>query len=80
LAFDARDIISRRPKNQSENHPASRILATFGSATDSVASVGVSPTEFILRRTSPIGEQNEDIAKDWGRIFRTIPRHAAFSD
>jgi hypothetical protein len=41
-------------------------LAAFGSATVSVASVGVSPAEFVLRRTSSIAQQNEDIAKDWG--------------
>jgi XTP/dITP diphosphohydrolase len=39
-------------------------LASSGTATVSVASVGVSPAESVRRRTSPMGQQNEDIARD----------------
>jgi hypothetical protein len=38
-------------------------MKPFGSATVSVASVGVPPTESLLRRTSPMGEQDYDFAK-----------------
>jgi len=67
---------SKSPRPERKRRAALQSLAVFGSATvlvasnrsgdGSVASVGVLPAESVLRRASPIGEQNKDIAEAWG--------------
>jgi XTP/dITP diphosphohydrolase len=59
------DALGGRPGVHSARFAADA-LAASGTATVPVASVGVSPTEYVLRQTSPVGEQNEDIARDRG--------------